>query len=244
MPNNLGRGRPKLKKAILMPVQIAQLIVEARRDPEHGVYYAFPFLAGTRPSEQLGLLWEAVDFDQNVIRICRIQERDGSLTEMTKTEAGTGDIPTSSEMREMLLRWRLRCPRYDGSLYRVFPGPGRLQPWPKPRKGGGGPLLYQNFRVRFWVPVFKRLKFPYVTPHAARHCFISTLQARGIEVGLVAKLAGHANPSTTLSHYTQGVRGGEEAMAALERSYMADAPVSGGSVTGAAGAGPEAPALS
>ena len=63
MPNNLGRGRPKLKKAILMPVQIAQLIVGARRDPEHGVYYAFPFLAGTRPSEQLVLLWEAVDFD-------------------------------------------------------------------------------------------------------------------------------------------------------------------------------------
>jgi integrase len=88
------------------------------------------------------------------------------------------------------------------------------------------------------------LKLPYVTPHAARHCFISTLQAGGIEVGLVAKPAGHASPSTTLSHYTQAVRGGEEAMAALERSYMADAPVSGGSVTGAAGAGPEAPALS
>ena len=73
---------------------------------------------------------------------------------MPKTEAGTRDIPMSSEMREMLLRWRLRCPRYDGSLNPVFPGPGRLQPWPKPRKGGGGPLLYQNFRVRFWVPVF------------------------------------------------------------------------------------------
>lgn len=35
---------------------------------------------------------------------------------------------------------------------------------------------------------------------------------QGFEVGLVAKLAGHANPTVTLSHYTQAVRGGEEAM--------------------------------
>lgn len=43
--------------------------------------------------------------------------------------------------------------------------------------------------------------------------------AQGIEVGLVAQLAGHANPNVTLGHYTQVVRGGEVAMAALERAY-------------------------
>jgi integrase len=60
---------------------------------------------------------------------------------------------------------------------------------------------------------------PYFEPHSARHCFISTLQAQGVEVGLVAKLAGHANPAVTLSHYTQAVRGGEQAIAALEDAY-------------------------
>ena len=58
-----------------------------------------------------------------------------------------------------------------------------------------------------------------VIPHSARHLFISTMQAQGIEVGLVAKLAGHANASITLSHYTQAVRGGEAAIAALERAF-------------------------
>jgi integrase len=33
--------------------QIATLIEAARQDAEHGIYYAFPFLAGTRPTEQL-----------------------------------------------------------------------------------------------------------------------------------------------------------------------------------------------
>ena len=58
-----------------------------------------------------------------------------------------------------------------------------------------------------------------MTPHSARHSFISTLQAQGIEVGLVAKIAGHANPTVTLGHYTQAVRGGEAAIAALDRAY-------------------------
>jgi hypothetical protein len=45
------------------------------------------------------------------------------------------------------------------------------------------------------------------------------MQAQGIEVGLVARLAGHANPTVTLGHYTQAVRGGEEAVKALQAAY-------------------------
>lgn len=219
MPTGLPRNRHKAKKAILTPEHIAKLIAAAREDAERGIFVAFPFLAGTRPSEQLGLLWSEVDFERNVIRIRRIQERDGSLTEMTKTEAGTRDIPMSAVLREMLLAWRVRCPRKGKELHRVFPGPGRLQPWPKPRLGGGGPLLYQNFRKRYWAPAFKAMKLPYVTPHSARHSFISTLQMQGIEVALVAQIAGHANPTVTLSHYSQAVRDGSAAIEALDRAY-------------------------
>jgi len=219
MPTGLARVRNKPKKAILTPEHIAKLVAAAKQDPEHGIYYAFPFLAGTRPSEQLGLLWSEVDFDRNVIRIRRIQERDGTLTEMTKTEAGTRDIPMSTVLREMLLAWRVRCPRKGKELHRVFPGPGRLAEWPKQRIGGGGPLLYQNYRKRYWAPAFKKLGLPYCTPHSARHSFISALQAQGIEVGLVAQIAGHANPTVTLGWYTQAVRDGSAAIAALDRAY-------------------------
>jgi integrase len=219
MPTNLAKRKTKLKKQLLPPELVAKLLHHARQDHDRGIYYAFPFLAGTRVSEQLGLLWEDVDFEHSLIRIRRIQERDGSLTERTKTEAGTRDIPMMPLLREMLLSWRLLCPRKDGELVQVFPGPGRLQAWPLPRNGGGGPLLYSNFRKRYWEPVFERLGFAYVTTRSARHSFISTMQAQGIEVGLVAQLAGHANPNVTLGHYTQAVRGGEVAMAALERAY-------------------------
>ena len=224
MPRNLVRGKPKAKKALLTTEQISKVVQNALHDRERGLYVAFPFLAGTRPSEQLGLLWEDVDFEANVIHIRRMQERDGSITNLTKTAAGTRDVPMGSLLRKLLLEWKVACPRLDGELHRVFPGLGSPQKWPLPRIGGGGPLLYWNFRRRFWASTLKKLRLPHVTPHSARHSFISTLQAQGIEVGLVAKIAGHANANVTLGHYTQAVRGGEAAIAVLERAFAGDEP--------------------
>jgi integrase len=91
--------------------------------------------------------------------------------------------------------------------------------WPLPREGGGGPLLYNNFRARIWAPFLRKLGLPAVTPHSARHAFISTLQAQGVEVGLVAELAGHKSAVVTLSHYTHAMRGGETAVRSLEQAY-------------------------
>jgi len=224
MPGGLQRQRDKARKAVLTPDEVAKLLAAARDDLDKGVYYAAPFLMGTRPSEQLGLMWDDVDFEANLIRVRRAQMRYGALSEMTKTEAGRRDIPMSPMLREMLLGWRLRCPRKDGELHRVFPAPGAPRAWPLPREGGGGPLTYGNFRKRYWTPALKRLGLPPVTPHSARHSFISTLQAQGVEVGLVAKLAGHKSAVVTLSHYTHAMRGGEDAVKALDQAYAGSAP--------------------
>ena len=224
MPTGLQRRPERARKAVLSPDEVARLIDAARHDLDKGVYVAFPFLAGTRPLEQLGLQWDDVDFEANVIHVRRIQMRDGSLCEFTKTAAGVRSIPMSPLLREMLLAWRVRCPRKDVKLERVFPAPGVARAWPLSRLGGGGPLVYGNFRKRYWVPTLKRLGLPAVTPHSARHSFISTLQAQGVEVGLVAKLAGHKNAVVTLSHYTHAMRGGEDAVKALDRAYAGSAP--------------------
>jgi len=207
--------------------EVSRLLKAAMEDEHKGIYYAFPFLTGVRPSEQLALLWDDIDFDAGIIRIQRMQEQDGSTTEFTKTTAGTRDIPMSSVLSGMLSRWRLVCPRSSAGLHRVFPRLGRLPSSPgQPLSGvsGGGVLSYANFRKSYWQPTFAALGLPYVTPHSARHTFISTLQAQGIEIGLVAKLAGHANATVTLNHYTQAVRGGEAAIAALESAYVEAPP--------------------
>lgn len=219
MPTGLQRQRDKARKAVLTPGQVATVLAAARDDLDKGLYVAFPYLAGTRPSEQLALKWGDVDFESGLIHIRRVQLKDGSLSEVTKTAAGLRAIPMSPMLREALLAWRVRCPRKDGVLDRVFPSIGKRRAWPQPREGGGGELLYNNFRARIWTPFLKKLGLPPVTPHSARHSFISTLQAQGVEVGLVAKLAGHKNAVVTLSHYTHAMRGGEDAVRMLDNAY-------------------------
>jgi integrase len=217
----IDRVRGKAKKKILTPEQISTLIAAAKADPERGVYVATLFLTGMRIGEMLALTWADIDWDRAEIHIRRVQENDGKTFEATKTEAGMRTIPIGATLRGMLLEWRDRCPRLNGDLHRVFPTRGKRQSWPKPRSGGGGPLLYSNYRVQIWKPFLERLGLPAVTPHSARHSYISTLQAAGIEVATVAKLAGHANPTTTLSVYSHAVRGGATAVEALEKAYVA-----------------------
>jgi integrase len=164
----------------------------------------------------LALLWRDVDLDNDVIHISRMQEQDGTTTNFTKTASSTRDIPVSPILKGMLLRWRNACPSEE----RVFPCLGSKR-FAKHKKRGSA-LSYTNFSKGYWRPVFAALALPYVTPHSARHAFISTLQAQGIEVGLVAKLAGHSNATVTLTHYTQAVRGGATALRALEEAYGSD----------------------
>src|SRR5262249_29615488 len=99
MPTNTVKRRSRPMKDILAPDDAAKLLAAAQRDPDRGIYYVFPFLAGTRISEQLALLWDEVDFEAGLIRIRRIQERDGLLSETTKTDAGRRDIPMTPTLQ-------------------------------------------------------------------------------------------------------------------------------------------------
>jgi integrase len=217
LPRRLGRGKPKAKKLVLSAEQVKTLLEQARNDRDYGAYYAFLFLTGARPSEMLGLLWSDVDFVKRTIRICRMQEANGDIANITKTIAGSRIVPMSGMLHDMLLDWRDRCPRREGMPPRVFPNIGFRRHKPEePRKGGGNCLLYANFRSRVWCPALKRAALPPATPHSARHFFISALQMQGTNIAVVSKLAGHANPAITLGVYTHSIGGTEVAVEAVE----------------------------
>ena len=219
MPTRIGRGQTRPKKLILSLEQVGRLLDAALSD-DRGIYYAFPFLTGVRPSEQLALLWSDTHLEDGFIRIRRAQQPDGTVTNFTKTDAGMRDIPICPLLRSMLDKWQSLCPKVNGHEPRVFPLLGRRGFKHHPKIGY--PLAYTNFLYTYWRPALASQQLPIVTPHSARHTFISTLQAQGIEVGLVAKLVGHANATVTLTHYTQAVRGGAAALAMLQNAYAKD----------------------
>ena len=132
MPTNLQKRVERPTRKHLSIDQVRAVIASG------SIYVAFPFLAGTRISEQLGLCWDCVDFDAGVIHIKRIQDKQtGKLIETTKTASGQRIIPMSETLRRMLTEWKPNCP----SLERVFPAPQ------------GGMLLYNSYLRRIWTPV-------------------------------------------------------------------------------------------
>jgi integrase len=223
MPSRPGPTHRRKTRKLLTEAQMRLVLEEAQRDKKWGVYYAFLFLTGVRPSEMLGLLWENVDLNMGRILICRTQAYDGSLKDTPKTEAGVREIPLNSKLLAMLREWREVCPRHNGELRRVFPsqpnanGIGR-----KVAETSEGGMSLSNFRMRVWYPLFERLSLPQVSIYAARHMVLSYLQAQGVEIGLVAKIAGHSSPQVTLQYYTHAVRECAGLMDKLNTAYALD----------------------
>jgi len=91
------------------------------------------------------------------------------------------------------------CARLDGDLKRVFPTFSQPQ-WPAPEKAVRELIVHLNFRGRCWRSRFEAAGAHNITDRSARHRFVSAEpapQAQQVEVGLVAELAGHANPAIT-----------------------------------------------
>tara|TARA_R110002124_G_scaffold149220_1_gene315071 strand:+ start:219715 stop:221007 length:1293 start_codon:yes stop_codon:yes gene_type:complete len=220
MPSRAGARHRRKTRKLLTEDQVKLVLDYAQTDKKWGVYYAFVFLTGVRPSEMLGLLWEDVDLINGRVHICRTQDDKGGLKDCPKTEAGVRQIPLNSLLLEMLKEWQESCPRFNGKLYRVFPAQGSAD-----GKGSGGKLhtdgrfLLCNFRNRVWYPLFDKLGLPRVSIYAARHMAISFLQAQGVEIGLVAKIAGHSSPQITLQYYTHAVREYDGMMNELNEVY-------------------------
>jgi integrase len=220
MPTRTGPAYRRQQRQLLTEEQVQTVFAEAQRDKIWGVYYAFAFLTGTRPNEQLGLLWEDVDLAKARIRIHRSQQPDGSLKPFTKTNAGMREIPINSILLQMLTEWKERCPKLDGKLHRVFPAQGdRNGKGRRPGEHSDGGLSLNNYRMRVWYPMLKRLGLPQIPPYASRHMVISFLQAQGVDIGVVAKIAGHASPQITLQYYTHAVRERDGMMDHLNAAY-------------------------
>ncbi len=220
MPTRAGKAYRRKQRELLTEEQMRKVLGEAQRDKRWGVYYAFAFMTGVRPSEMLGLLWKDVDLDKGVARICRVQEKDGSLRPFTKTDAGMREVPLNGFLLNLLREWQERCPHHHGKLHRVFPAQGNPQGRSRPpADGSDGALLLNNYRNRVWYPLFDRLGLPRIQPYAARHMALSFLQAQGVEIGMVAKVAGHVNPQITLQYYTHAVRECGDMMDKLSAAY-------------------------
>ncbi|HEY6769569.1 MAG TPA: site-specific integrase [Candidatus Sulfotelmatobacter sp.] len=118
--------------------------------------------------EALALMWEAVDFANNSIRVRE-----------SKTRAGLRNIPISDRCKEELLRWRdMFGPEFSPFVFPKVRTP--TQPLKDVRRN--------------WERTLEEAKLPRFVLYNLRHTFASRLSAAGVSDLFVAQMIGHSSP--------------------------------------------------
>jgi integrase len=181
-------SKPQAARKIVPPTrkQVDAIIAKARVEARDAIVVAAA--TGARRGELFGLRWADVDFTENLIHV-HCQNFAGEITEATKSEAGERDLPLFASIRQLLLERKARM-RYSRPQDFVF------------GSTIGTPMDPNNFVRREFKTALTAAKLEGFRWHDLRHYAVSALIAEGANILLIAKVAGHSDPSVTLSVYS------------------------------------------
>ena len=154
------------------------------------VLYSLAFALGLRRGELLGLRRKDIDLENAILKIRQqVIRLDGEhrISDRLKTKAARRDLPLSAAIITILRPHLLRTAPGDTSL--LFPA-----------KDGGA--LNPSVVTKHFARVCKRLGLTGYTFHDSRHSAITRWRERGIDIEIVAALAGHEEVKTSAQTYS------------------------------------------
>jgi integrase len=190
-PKNPNPGRQAEARA-LTDTQVTA-ILRSVDDHRHGILVRVALLTGMRRGELIGLTWDAIGFDTGTLRVRQQVTGDDADPTDVKTAAGDRVIPMSDELRALLVTHgldqqvrhaRLTDPRTDLVFTDRF-----------------GQQVDPRALSRWYALRVADTGVDETGLHALRHTAISRWIAAGIPITVVARWAGHADPSITLRVY-------------------------------------------
>jgi integrase len=210
---NAPRPAPKEMRP-LAPDEARKLLEMARGDSLEALY-VLAVHTGMRQGELLGLKWEDVDLEGNVVRIRRTLTRNKGrlLLGEPKTKKSRRTVrlteTAAQTLREHLERQLEEMERL-GDLYQdqglVF------------TTRVGTPINPTNLRRRSFASLLERASLPAIRFHDLRHTCATLLLLRNVHPKYVQELLGHATITITLDTYSHVLPGmGDQTAAAMER---------------------------
>lgn len=193
-------GGAKAREEEPLTNEQAKDLLDAVRDTRAYTLCLIALSTGMRRGEILGLMWEDIDWRNNVIHVTHNKSfpasaSDAPVTELLKTDAARRDLPMSKALKAHLASEKLA----SASPYVLSMSDGRS-------------LTRSSFR-KTWRIVSRaseRLGFS-CHPHLLRHTFITMMFETGLDLKQVQYLAGHSTPDMTLRVYTHYRRRSREA---------------------------------
>jgi integrase len=165
---------------------------------------------GLRRSELLGLRWQDIDFENNLIHINQaVTETNGVLLcGKTKSEYSMRTLPMDGELKEALQSIPREGTRYKGK------GKHRVSVTVKNEYVisdiNGNAMRPSNWERRFYYKFMNAFKaehpdIPVLRPHGLRHTYGSRLynNGHGVDIYTIQKLMGHSSIDVTTRIYVK-----------------------------------------
>ena len=157
---------------------------------------------GMRIGEVLGLTWDDIDFDNNIIKVrhtlARLPNNGNPIFELhqPKTKSGRRNIPMSKLVRKVLLEKKImskNISNYRGFETLVFTTRGN-NPYGQEQVLRAIYLIARKIQKDH--PEFKRFSM-----HGLRHTFATKCIAKGMKPKVLQKILGHSSLSMTMDLY-------------------------------------------
>lgn len=196
-----------VEKRVLTTEEI-KLLYQSSKGSQLYPFFVVALNTGMRIGEILGLTWDCVDFDNNMLRVektlCHLPNNGNAIYEFhpPKSKAGKRNIPMSKQVKEVLQEQKAW---HDGILTRFQPQAGfenlvftSKTNHPLNASNIRTAILYLVDRINEVNPAEKFERF---TPHCLRHTFATNCIAKGMRPKTLQKLLGHNSLQMTMDLY-------------------------------------------
>lgn len=183
-------------------------------------YFKLIIATGMRRGECCALKWEDINYAERSIHVCGNAVKttgDEIIVKAPKTKAGNRYVYFSAEMESLLREYETFC---AAEMERYDRREQTKDDYVFRRKGMKLPMTSSIFTWRF-KKILKANDLPTdLNVHSLRHTAASLFIASGTDVGTVAGLLGHSQPSTTLDIYTHAFDKNKKAASQIMQSSL------------------------
>ena len=207
LSNPAKRVRPPhckhLEAQYLDEVQAAHLIDLLESKPMLYKTMIILFLySGMRRGELCGLEWKDVDFNNNIVSICRVSQytpEKGIFTKSTKTVSSVRTIKLPAIALEYLRKYKLWQSEQRLSVGDQWEDCDRIY------TSWNGKPAHPDTLTAWFKDFVKQTDLPDIHIHSLRHTNATLLIAGGEDIKTVSRRLGHAQVTTTVNTYTHAI---------------------------------------
>lgn len=206
----IPKGESK-EKQIYSQEEMETLLTKLTGEPlKYQAFFCLLAYSGFRRSEMLGLEWKDIDFDNNIISVCRTSNytaERGTYTDTTKTKRSKRTLKISPYIMDLLKQLKEEQDSEALRLGNKWVETDRLF-----TKWNGEQM---NNRTPYkWLRAFcSKNDLPFYGIHSFCHFAASALISAGLDVTTVSRALGHSNSGTTLNVYSHMFRNAQAKVA-------------------------------